>query len=131
MEKKKGKKKMISEWKLPPRILILPSNYVFLCYNQGVQEHYRRITDFMTIIRGMECHDGKWWLHLSCAKAKQKRLPSWDDLKEIKNIFIGRDKKAIQVLPDEKNFININPYCLHLFSCDNDGLPEFAEDGFL
>jgi hypothetical protein len=122
---------MISDRKLAPKIAILPANYTFQCYNHLVQEYFRRDTDYMTIIRGMECHDGKWWYHVSCSKTKQKKLPSWKDLTEVKNIFIGHDKRAIQILPDIRHYVNLNPYCLHLFSCDDDGLPEFSDNGTL
>lgn len=68
--------------------------------------------------------DGKRWIHLSASRKKQ--LPSWMDLKEIKQIFL-QDRKAIQVLPQKDRYVNINPYVLHLFTClDGDGLPEFS-----
>ena len=96
-----------------------------------VQRGYIRKTDGMTVIAGKECHDGKWWLHVSCANTESERLPTWDDLKEVKNIFIGRFKKAIQILPDEKKYVNQNPYCLHLFHYAKDGLPDFTHEGSL
>jgi len=92
-------------------------------------------TAFKNIIKGLvvivslaEEQDGKRWLHVSCAK--KNKLPSWDDLKEVKDIFIGPDKLAVQVLPPASRFININPYCLHLWMClDGDPVPDFARGG--
>lgn len=73
-------------------------------------------------------HDGKRWLHVSCAY--HNRLPSWDDLRMVKDVFIGKHRKAIQVIPSAEEHININPNCLHLWCClDGDPLPDFARGG--
>ena len=122
---------MISDWRLPDKISILPSTY----YDNGIQNllqrvYYRR-RDGMSVIVTEESHEGKWWQHVSCAFNKKGKLPSWNDLKEVKNIFIGRFKKAIQILPNEKNYVNIHPQCLHLFHCPDDGLPDFTHEGML
>lgn len=70
--------------------------------------------------------DNKDWLHVSFSRPD--RLPSWDDLKEVKELFIGKDKTALQVLPPEANFVNIHPYCLHLWHClDGDVTPDFTQ----
>jgi hypothetical protein len=71
-------------------------------------------------------NDGRSWLHVSCAHPD--RLPSWETLKDVKTIFVGRDRQAVQVLPSEKNYVNVHPYCLHLFCCleDEDPLPDFT-----
>lgn len=77
------------------------------------------------IVSGGVEADGKKWLHVSCAY--KNRLPSWEDLKMVKETFIGKDKKAIQVLPPDSEYVNVNPYCLHLWHCVNgDGLPDFT-----
>lgn len=119
---------MIADWKLPDRVLVLPPHYEFYDIYQGQVRRYLR-SDGMSIICGMENHDGKWWLHVSCAKPDS--LPTWEDFKEVKAIFIGRDKKAIQILPNEKEYVNIHPYCLHLYHCGNDDLPDFTHEGQL
>jgi hypothetical protein len=73
-------------------------------------------------------YDGKRWLHVSCAY--HNRLPSWDDLRMVKDVFIGKHRKAIQVIPSAEEHININPNCLHLWCClDVDQLPDFARGG--
>jgi len=73
--------------------------------------------------------DEKKWLHVSCAHPH--KLPSWETIKMVKDIFIGRKRQAIQVLPAEEKYININPNCLHLFSCldDADPVPDFTRGG--
>lgn len=72
--------------------------------------------------------DGKRWMHVSCSRPSS--LPTWEDLRLVKDTFIGRDKKAIQVLPPEAEYVNLHPNVLHLWSClDGDGLPDFRKEG--
>lgn len=69
--------------------------------------------------------DGRRWWHVSVAHPR--RLPTWEELREVKDLFIGRDRKAIQVLPRQAEYVNIHPHCLHLWHClDDDGLPYFT-----
>ena len=69
--------------------------------------------------------DGRPWLHASVSR--RDRLPSWEDLNEVKDIFVGKDRKAVQVLPPEVEKVNVHPFCLHLFSCLSEALlPDFT-----
>lgn len=90
---------------------------------------YRKIGDKVTVIvSGSTEADGRRWLHVSVSRPS--RLPSWEDLREVKDTFIGRDRKAIQVLPPASEYVNIHPHVLHLWACvDDDGLPDFRKDG--
>lgn len=54
------------------------------------------------------------WVHLSVSR--KDRLPSWDDLKGVKKMFLGDDKEAVQVFPKQKDYVNLHPYCLHLWA---------------
>jgi hypothetical protein len=70
--------------------------------------------------------DGKRWLHVSISH-RSRQLPTWDNLKLVKEAFIGNDKLAIQVLPRAQDFVNIHPACLHLWHClDGDPTPDFT-----
>ena len=69
--------------------------------------------------------DGKRWLHVSVCH--RDHLPSWELLRQVKDEFIGKDRKAIQVLPAASEYVNINPNVLHLWHCmDGDTLPDFT-----
>ena len=71
---------------------------------------------------------GKTWLHASASC--RKRVPTYDELKRVKEVFIGPNLQAIQVFPVESKHINIHPYCLHLWACvEGDGLPDFGREG--
>lgn len=69
--------------------------------------------------------DGQWWLHVSASR--QSRMPTWNDLRRAKDIFVGPNVAAIQVLPKQEDWVNINPFVLHLWHClDKDPLPDFT-----
>lgn len=72
--------------------------------------------------------DGKRWIHVSCSRPT--RLPSWTDLKNVKDVFVGGDRLAVQVLPRRQDYVNYHPYVLHLWSClDGDPVPDFRRNG--
>jgi hypothetical protein len=52
-------------------------------------------------------------LHISVAYPD--RLPSWRDLREIKDAFFGPDKAAAQILPETSEYVNVHPFVLHLW----------------
>lgn len=77
----------------------------------------------LTVIIEPEIHDGELWLHLSVSTAG--RVPSWDEMRWCRDVFIG-DRKAISVLPVSAEYVNIHPNCLHLFApLERDPLPDF------
>ncbi len=80
----------------------------------------------LTVITSIDNElDGKFWLHVSVSR--KSRLPSWEDLRYVKDEFIGKDKKAMQVLPPQAEYVNIHDYVLHLWHCiDGDPLPDFT-----
>jgi hypothetical protein len=59
----------------------------------------------------------QWWFHVSISR--EDRYPDWDDLKFVKDIFIGRQGEAIQVLPADRDYVNVHPNCFHLWSPEN------------
>ena len=82
--------------------------------------------DGLKVLFSFEWQDGdsREWLHVSVSRPD--RIPSWEDLREIKDIFIGRDRKAVQILPPKDEYVNCHPNVLHLFCCLNQEiLPDF------
>lgn len=72
--------------------------------------------------------DGKHWLHVSVSR-KNRELPSWELLSQVKDLFIGPARTALQVLPPRAKHVNIAPV-LHLFCClDGDVTPDFTGGG--
>lgn len=86
---------------------------------------YMTLDGLVVIVSAAVELDGLRWLHMSCSRAD--KLPSWLDLRSVKDLFVGVDKVAIQVLPKQEEFVNIHPRVLHLFSClDDFSLPDFT-----
>lgn len=70
--------------------------------------------------------DDRWWLHVSVSR--RAREPSWTDLRYVKAIFVGPDTVALQVLPRESDYVNINPFVLHMWRClEGEVTPDFTE----
>jgi hypothetical protein len=75
--------------------------------------------------------DGRIWIHVSACGRRGPReyfLPTWEEMKRVKNDFLGEDAWAYQVFPSQKLYVNQNPYVLHLFALlDNrPALPDFT-----
>lgn len=76
--------------------------------------------------------DHRIWVHVSCCGRRSETsyfLPSWEDVRRVKHDFVGPDRWAYQVFPSEEQYINQNPYVLHLFALLEGGeaLPDFTK----
>ena len=90
---------------------------------------YTNNKDLIVLFSVADIHgDGRIWVHVS-ASYKDK-LPSYNDLCTVKRIFIGDNRKALQIFPIKSDHVNIHPFALHLWSAiDGDGLPDFGKFG--
>ena len=81
------------------------------------------------VILSLEEHEGRKWLH--CSTSFPDRLPTWPELRDAKDLFIGREVEAVQILPPEKEYVNVHPYCLHLWAHADKSraLPDFTQGG--
>jgi len=95
----------------------------------GAYAFRRGVIQVLVSLRWEEDHN--IWIHASlCGRRSETSyfLPSQDDVKRVKNDFIGENKWAYQIFPDEANYINQNPYVLHLFALleNRPALPDFT-----
>lgn len=105
---------------LQPRVL--PSNYSVIDEYSNAARFIRN--DCMTVISEVAEYQKRLWLHVSCAHAD--KLPSWADLREVKSVFVGSKRMALSIMPSEAEYVNVHPYCLHLWSpIDHDPIPDF------
>ena len=89
---------------------------------------YRNRTGLAVIISCCVEADGKNWIHLSVSKRKQ--YPTWDEFVQVKELFLGRESLALQVLPPRSEWVNDHPFCLHLYQClDKRLTPDFRKLG--
>lgn len=94
-------------------------------YLQGWE---RRLAGQTVILSQSRHRDGRRWVHLSMSTLT--RPPTWKELVAAKEVFLGKETRAIQVCPPRSEYVNHHPFVLHLFSClDGDGLPpDFREE---
>jgi hypothetical protein len=69
------------------------------------------------VIVSVSEYAGDAWVHVSACgrRASGFFLPEWEDMKRVKADFVG-DAWAYQALPPEREYVNINPYVLHLWA---------------
>jgi len=91
---------------------------------------YARRRDGLRVIESSAEHqnDGRDWYHVSFSYPD--RLPNWEATKEVKALFVGDERTAVQIFPPRKQWVNIHPFCLHLWCClSEDIIPEMAVAG--
>ena len=64
--------------------------------------------------------DGFEWEHVSVALTDHrgkylKRLPTWDEMTFIKELFWDDQDCVIQIHPPRSEYVNLNPWVLHLW----------------
>ena len=72
--------------------------------------------------------DDKRWLHLSVSMmGDPDRLPSWGDLLEVRNLFLGEEALCLHLVPPKSEHVNIHAGVLHLWHCmDGRPTPDFT-----
>jgi hypothetical protein len=115
----------LREHEVLPRVLPLGWSMT----NETAGRMYQAI-GFKVIASVNQQRDGQAWLHVSVSR--RDRIPTWQELKDIKDLFIGAKRVALQVLPSADKYVNLHPYCLHLWCClDGDPVPDFTFEGLI
>lgn len=93
----------------------------------GLAYNVRVSGAMLHVIIEPELHEDELWAHLSVSVFKPKaRVPTWDELRWCKDVFIGPDRKAVTVFPPRAEYVNHHEHCLHLFAAlERDPLPDF------
>lgn len=82
----------------------------------------------LVIVSAMRHDSGAEWLHISASY--RDRVPSWQVMCELKDLFVGVDRVAVQVHPRREAHVNVHPHCLHLWArLDQDAVPDFRTLG--
>lgn len=53
------------------------------------------------------------WEHVSIDG--KKRMPEWDEMCELKDMFFYEDECCVQYHPAKEHYVNNTPYCLHIW----------------
>lgn len=74
---------------------------------------FRRRDGLVVIASVDRERDGHVWLHVSLSRAA--RVPDYGDIVEVKDLFIGGEREALQVFAPRAEWVSDHPYCLHLW----------------
>lgn len=70
--------------------------------------------------------DGAGWEHVSVSKKYE--CPTWDEMCKVKSLFWNDPEDwAVQYHPPASRYVNNHPYCLHLWSALDVGMPHPPE----
>lgn len=106
----------------PPK---LPQNWQAIMRDEKTRSMAFKSRDGLTVIisLGIEA-DSNPWIHLSVSRCKS--LPTWDELVKIKELFLGAELCAVQVIPPRSEYVNHHKYCLNIFArMDDRAVPDF------
>lgn len=105
---------------------VIPAGWTLLGRREDGAAYRNDLVGLQVIISAESHDDGRRWLHLSVSNPT--RLPKWRELVEVKELFLGLERYAYQVVPPRSRYVNIHPFVLHLFSClDGEPLPDFTQ----
>ena len=92
---------------------VLPDGWELREDYANARVYWRHGVNPLSVIAEVAEYGGRHWLHVSCSA--RVRLPSWAELREVKDLFCGREALALQVLPPASEYVNIDPNVLHLW----------------
>lgn len=67
--------------------------------------------------------DGLEWEHVSIVVCDEKRLPKWNEMCFIKDLFWNKSDCILQYHPAESDYVSFHDYCLHLWRPINETFP--------
>lgn len=53
--------------------------------------------------------------HVSVSPRKKFRIPTWNDMCVLKDIFFEDEEEAYQIHPKKSEYVNLSENCLHLW----------------
>lgn len=60
---------------------------------------------------------GGGWEHVSVAPIKRNKIPTWEQMCAVKDVFFKDDEAVIQIHPPKDEYVNNMSNCLHLWRC--------------
>ena len=100
-----------SEPTIPVKVMLsLPRNWKMLdmSHPEMGKAFRNTLTGLVVVASTDTMENGDKYLHISCSHGN--KLPTWDELVQVKNTFIGEDVQAFQVLPRKEDYVNLMPY---------------------
>ena len=80
----------------------------------------------LRVIIDIQERNNESWLHVSFSR--NHKLPSYQEIKQVKTDFIGKDNVAIMIFPAQVDYVNLHEFCLHLWHCitNKEIIPNFV-----
>jgi hypothetical protein len=110
----------------------VPPSWTFIRPFAGGGAFRRGNINVIFTVQNYELH-GRWepWIHISVSGSSRNSgpfLPDWEDMKRVKNDFVGQDRWGYQVFPAAKDYVNVNPHVLHIYARleGEPALPDFT-----
>lgn len=92
----------------------------------GLDGYSARFHDLYFIVSEAKELDGRWWRHASVHR-RDKKMPTYEDLKTTKQLTMGDDLTAYQLFVPAEQHVNIHSVVLHLWACvDGAVTPDFT-----
>ena len=66
--------------------------------------------------------------HVSLAPKRRFKIPTWDDMCTLKDIFFEDEEEAYQIHPRKSEYVNIKENCLHLWKPCGHELRELVKE---
>jgi len=63
------------------------------------------------------------WEHVSFSPSNYSKMPSWEEMCELKDLFWDDEEEVIQIHPKKSEYVNIRENCLHLWRHPETQLP--------
>jgi hypothetical protein len=62
---------------------------------------------------------GGGWDHISVSPLRKDKIPSWDMMCKVKEIFFEDNEAVIQIHPPKDEYVNNMPNCFHLWRAND------------
>lgn len=86
---------------------------------------YRHLLSMLIVSESVHESDGQRWLHITVSHPAC--IPTWQEIKRVKSIWIGDDRVAYHVLPSASTY---DDGSFHLWTpLDDDPFPEAMQRG--
>ena len=86
---------------------------------------YRHLLSMLVVSESIHEQDGQRWLHVTISHSA--RVPTWQEIRRVKSIWIGDNRTAYHVLPRRVRLVEDadDAYTLHLWTpLDDDPFPQ-------
>jgi hypothetical protein len=82
----------------------------------------RCVVDYKNVPLRIQYSWGLGWEHVSVSTPQ--RCPTWEEMCFVKDTFWPDDEWCVQYHPAKADYVNVNPYCLHIFRPAEADLPK-------